>query len=409
MSGARVWEKIKKSKASFVILEEYDVHPLPTGGAPSFIEAMRRLGYEGALFLGPGQNQSGVALYWKRNEASLPRGVELPADRLLQCGFETSHFGNLDLEEPGVERAMDRRNLAWAKLLVKGRPVLLCGTHLMTGSRDKAGSVRAYELAKIRLLLSSSGRALPGEPVVLGGDFNINSRGGCDDHIWQGGEAKECTGFEQDSAGARRLLWERSGGGELRLRDAYEDVVGLEGCSSTRTGSRLETIDYIFYDECSLLPIRKSRSELRCPDEAMPNHKEPSDHIPLFIAFQMKKKPTWGKVEQVKPNGKGINLMLRCVSCSQLPIVGKSSSQMWEAVVGDETGIVVLQLKSQEHAELCTPGASVRVQNAKVVMIKGHIRIVVDKWAVLTKADTVISSEAKISNDISAVEYELVG
>eukprot|EP00930_Biecheleria_cincta_P085950 TRINITY_DN75311_c0_g1_i1.p1 TRINITY_DN75311_c0_g1~~TRINITY_DN75311_c0_g1_i1.p1 ORF type:complete len:540 (+),score=99.40 TRINITY_DN75311_c0_g1_i1:76-1695(+) len=368
--GPRILKKIKKSKATFVVLEEYDVHLLPTAGKPSFVEAMNQIGYEGANFKGPGQEKSGIGLYWRRKEASLPKDVELPTDRVVQCGMEASHFGNVDMEEPNM-REMDRRSLAWAKLFAGGRQIILCGAHLMTGSRDKSGMVRAYELAKIRRLLSSGDRApAADEAVLFCGDFNINSRGGSDDHIWQGGDAVERTGYQWDGSGARRLVWDRPGGGELRLRDAYGDVNASEECASTRTGTRLETIDYIFYDESLLLPIMESRSTLRCPDEPMPNITEPSDHISLSMSFRVKAKPSWLKVSDIEPESKGINLMLKCISCAEVAQERDLKSPIWEAIVGDETGILTLQLRSQEHAKLCVAGATLRMQNAKVVMIK---------------------------------------
>merc|ERR1712187_45186 len=163
--------------------------------------------------------------------------------------------------------------------------------------------------------------------------------------------------------------------------------MGSEDSSTTRTGTRLETIDYIFYDEASLLPLRDSRLPLRCTDAQMPNSEEPSDHMPIAISFRRMKAPCWSKVSKVEPDSKGINLMLKCVSCTEVATDGGGSSGIWEAVVGDETGVVALQLRCDEQAKLCSPGVTLRMQNAKVVMVKGYIRIAVDKWAVLRKAD----------------------
>merc|ERR1712100_279241 len=113
------------------------------------------------------------------------------------------------------------------------------------------------------------------------------------------------------------------------------------------------------------------------------------------------RKPKWGKVSKVLPDSKGINLMLKCVSCSEVKKEdGPSSRRIWEAVVGDDTGVVTLDLRSGQHAEACQPGASLRLQNAKVVMIRGFIRIAVDKWAVLKTAAEEVSFEAKTSKDI---------
>ena len=100
----------------------------------------------------------------------------------------------------------------------------------MTSSRDPEGLLRKQELLTIQELLAS--RSLC--PTVLCGDFNINVRRGLEEHIFDG------TGCER-SAGARRLRWRR-GDAELVLRDAFDDVNGLEEASSTRTGTRLEMI-----------------------------------------------------------------------------------------------------------------------------------------------------------------------
>jgi len=117
------------------------------------------------------------------------------------------------------------------------------------------------------------------------------------------------------------------------------------------------------------------------------------------------KKPKWCKVEDVHPEMKSINSMLKCVSCQEFPAEGKQSLY-WEATVGDETGIMKLLLRDSKLAGACTAGASLRLQNAKSVMVNNFIRVVVDKWAVLKKADEDVSFEVG-KKDISAVEYEL--
>eukprot|EP00746_Dinoflagellata_sp_MGD_P162197 gnl/MRDRNA2_/MRDRNA2_89641_c0_seq1.p1 gnl/MRDRNA2_/MRDRNA2_89641_c0~~gnl/MRDRNA2_/MRDRNA2_89641_c0_seq1.p1 ORF type:complete len:134 (-),score=42.59 gnl/MRDRNA2_/MRDRNA2_89641_c0_seq1:119-520(-) len=120
------------------------------------------------------------------------------------------------------------------------------------------------------------------------------------------------------------------------------------------------------------------------------------------------RKPKWTKVEKINPESKGINLMLKCISCKEVTIEGGGPSKIWEATVGDETGLVMLQLRSEELAKICTEGASLRMQNAKSVMIKGYIRVAIDKWAVLKPADEAVTFEVKSSKNISEVEFELV-
>lgn len=43
-----------------------------------------------------------------------------------------------------------------------------------------------------------------------------------------------------------------------------------------------------------------------------------------------------------------------------------------------------------------------RVQNARVLMVKGFIRIIVDKWAILKPADEPLEVEPKLDRDRDA-------
>merc|ERR1712187_839162 len=85
----------------------------------------------------------------------------------------------------------------------------------------------------------------------------------------------------------------------------------------------------------------------------------------------------------------------------------KDDKSGWIATLGDETGVVKFSLKSSEMADLCKAGSSVRVQNAKVLMLKGFVHVIVDKWAVLKAADEALDFTPSESNDLSATEYEL--
>lgn len=147
-----------------------------------------------------------------------------------------------------------------------------------------------------------------------------------------------------------------------------------------------------------LQQLRKEFESLPKPKDAQTGQK------PIKL-----QKPRWTKVDKVSPESKGINLLLKCVSCREVQLQGAGSARIWEAVLGDETGIVTVQLRNEEQAKLCEAGASLRMQNAKTVMIKGFIRVAVDKWAVLKKHHEAVSFEPKTSKDISATEFEMVG
>lgn len=114
-------------------------------------------------------------------------------------------------------------------------------------------------------------------------------------------------------------------------------------------------------------------------------------------------KPSFGKVADIVPDSANLNLKLKCVSCKEV-----QAAKAWDAVCGDATGTVILRLTRAEHVALCTPGASLRVQNAKVSMVaaRGYIRVVVDKWAVLKASEESLAFEANSSNAISEVEFQ---
>lgn len=117
------------------------------------------------------------------------------------------------------------------------------------------------------------------------------------------------------------------------------------------------------------------------------------------------KAPKFGKVAKILPDSKGLNLMLKCVKCEEQST--DKGGKSWEAVLGDDTGVVTFTLRSEELAGLCKAGSSLRVQNARVLMSGGHVRVIIDKWAVLKAADAAHDFEVKADKDISATEYEL--
>jgi len=115
-------------------------------------------------------------------------------------------------------------------------------------------------------------------------------------------------------------------------------------------------------------------------------------------------KPTFIKVEKIMPEEKGINVMVKCVKA---PEAVAGSDSLKETICGDDTGTVIVSVRTEEYAAICTVGASIRVQNATVRMVKGHIRLVADKWAAFKPASEPLDFTVKEDNDVSATEYEL--
>jgi nucleoside diphosphate kinase len=128
------------------------------------------------------------------------------------------------------------------------------------------------------------------------------------------------------------------------------------------------------------------------------------DKCAEVAAWKPLRKARFGKVEKLKPEQKGLNFMLKVVS-APTPVEGQDGLK--ECLCGDETGAVILSLGSDAAASLCKPGACLRVQNAHVRMIKGFIRLVVDKWTAFKAADSVEFDAVKEDNNVSKVEFEL--
>ena len=123
-------------------------------------------------------------------------------------------------------------------------------------------------------------------------------------------------------------------------------------------------------------------------------------------------------------NSSGFQWSQSASPCPAISAFYAAGLRIWEAKCGDETGSVTLSIRSEEIAEahvikrdggagegwcsqVCKPDASLRLQNARVwgsvcvhqdavrllaantlranrqvVMVKGYIRLNVDKWAV---------------------------
>jgi len=119
------------------------------------------------------------------------------------------------------------------------------------------------------------------------------------------------------------------------------------------------------------------------------------------------KKATFGKVSSVRPDSKGLNLMIKAVE--EPKHVETKVGKFFEVLCGDETGTVVVSL--QEHQkEGIDLGSVLIARNAGVKMVTGHIRIAVDKWGKLEKTEEKIEEEVDkdAAKNISATEYELV-
>lgn len=75
--------------------------------------------------------------------------------------------------------------------------------------------------------------------------------------------------------------------------------------------------------------------------------------------------------------------------------------QVWETTDG---------MDGEEQIKLFKKGECVTVRNAKVNMVRGFIRLVVDKWGAIKPPGPTekLQGPPKVENNISNIEYELV-
>lgn len=114
------------------------------------------------------------------------------------------------------------------------------------------------------------------------------------------------------------------------------------------------------------------------------------------------RKPKFTKVESIEPAARGVNFYGKVVKAATKV---EGSEDLMQVVVGDDTGMCTLSIRD-DRVKVCEVGKTVRVQNAHVAMIKGFIRVTIDKWAALKPAEEEVATVNE-KKDISAVEYEL--
>jgi len=122
-----------------------------------------------------------------------------------------------------------------------------------------------------------------------------------------------------------------------------------------------------------------------------------------------KQKPIFVKVNSLKPESNGHNLIVKVVNT--VVVVEKtrgdnSKIRIAECLIGDETGCIILTARN-EQIDRIQPGMTIIIRNAKVDMFKGFMRLGVDRWG---KIESTMDSGIQVNteNNLSTIEYELV-
>jgi len=113
------------------------------------------------------------------------------------------------------------------------------------------------------------------------------------------------------------------------------------------------------------------------------------------------------KVRDLKPTTKQVSLVAKVVNIGERRTIDSKfgeARQLAEAVIGDDTGTVVLSLWEAQIDQVRS-GDTLQVTNGYVSIVRGHIRLNVGKYGTLAKATTTIG-EVSTGTDISAAEHE---
>lgn len=113
------------------------------------------------------------------------------------------------------------------------------------------------------------------------------------------------------------------------------------------------------------------------------------------------------KVKDLSPSTKQVNLVAKVVSVGERRTIDSKfggSRTLCEAVVGDETGTVILSLWEAQIGQ-AGAGDVLQVNNGYVSLVRGRIRLNVGKYGTLEKVAREVP-EVNRTNDLSAAEHD---
>jgi replication factor A1 len=114
------------------------------------------------------------------------------------------------------------------------------------------------------------------------------------------------------------------------------------------------------------------------------------------------------RVSELTPQTKNVNILVKIVSVGEPKEIpnrfGGEPKRVAEAVVGDETGTVILSLW-QDQIGSVQENDVLYIENGYVSLVQGHIHLNVGKYGKMTKSDKDIPTVNSEVN-VSAAEHE---
>lgn len=116
------------------------------------------------------------------------------------------------------------------------------------------------------------------------------------------------------------------------------------------------------------------------------------------------KKPKVWQIGRLRPDAKSFNLEAKILEDPK-EVETPGEAKISEVTIGDASGKIVASLKGDQVAA-AKKDTVCMFRNAQVKMIKGHMRIIVDKWGKIDASDEQIDTIG--DKNVSEQEFELV-
>ncbi len=116
---------------------------------------------------------------------------------------------------------------------------------------------------------------------------------------------------------------------------------------------------------------------------------------------------SFSKVKDLNPSTKQVNLLAKVVSVGERRTIDSKfggSRTLCEAVVGDETGTVILSLWEAQIGRVAS-GEVLQVNNGYVSLVRGRIRLNIGKYGSFEAVARELP-DVNTTNDVSAAEHD---
>lgn len=111
------------------------------------------------------------------------------------------------------------------------------------------------------------------------------------------------------------------------------------------------------------------------------------------------------KIETLTPRSKEVNTVVKVVSKSEARTVSQGAHRVVDAMVGDETGSIILTLWD-ETIDQVEEGATISITNGYVNLFRGNMRLNIGRYGNLDILEETPIEDVNTENNLSEKRYE---